>query len=92
MSPKSRRRKGKFSAQRSHAKGVPSRTTPAGPTVPSAVQPAAVARPKKVLAPEAPSPKVLSFAYSNISTELKTIGIMAGALLVVLIVVAIVLT
>jgi hypothetical protein len=57
----------------------------------AAVPVGAAVRPKAG-APAAPPTMATTFSHSRISTELKTIGILAGVLLVILIVLALVLS
>ncbi len=84
MPSKSRRRRGKFSAPRGKKKGVISRP-------PATVQQQAVTQAKKV-APVVSSPKsTLKPAISqhtNVATELRTIAILAGIMLIILVVLA----
>lgn len=93
--PKSRRSKGKYSAQAKRKKGSPSRP-------PVAVQQQAVAQPQeaapisRVPAPSAgaptPASKVASLRYPYVTTELRTIGILAAIMLTILIVLSLVLS
>ena len=88
MPAKSRRRKGKFSPQRK-----PQTTTatsqPVTPVQKSVAPKEPVSKTKP--APQAPTPMAVPMSYSTISAELKTIGIIGGALLIALIVIAILL-
>jgi len=94
--PKSRRRKGKFSPQ--SKKRREQARQPATPKPPVAAQTGqSVARPKIVTPPpSAATPMAKTAAVPttshNVTTELKTIGILAGTLLVILIVLALFLT
>jgi hypothetical protein len=89
MPAKSRRRKGKFTPQRK-----PQTTTatsrPVAPAQKSVVPKEFVPKGKSS-APQAPAPMAIPMSYSTISAELKTIGIIGGALLIALIVIAILL-
>jgi len=92
--PKSRRRKGKFSPQ--SKKRREQVRQPAMPKPPVAAQTGEpVSRPRQVgvVTPPsaaAPTAKVAAVpaTHGNVTTELKTIGILAGILLVILIVLA----
>jgi hypothetical protein len=90
--PKSRHRKGKFSPQ-SKKRREPVRQ-PATPKPPAAAQAGeSVSRPKIVTPPpRAATPTARTAAVPitshNVTTELKTIGILAGILLVILVVLA----
>jgi hypothetical protein len=93
--PKSRRRKGKFSPQskkRREQVGQPAMPQPA--VVAQTSEP--VARPKIVTPPSAAPAKVKAVTFAatshNVTTELKTIGILAGVLLVILVMLALFLT
>jgi hypothetical protein len=87
--PKSKHRKGKYSPQRRPQAAAPVRA--AQSQTPSAAAPqASVVRPKPA-APAAAAPPALPLSYSTISTELRTIGILAGLMLIALIVIAVVL-
>jgi hypothetical protein len=94
--PKSRRRKGKFSPQsKKRREPVRQPATPKPPVAAQTGQP--VSQPKIVTPlPRAATPTAKVVAIPTIShsvtTELKTIGILAGTLLVILIVVALFLT
>ncbi|OGO40462.1 MAG: hypothetical protein A2147_09180 [Chloroflexi bacterium RBG_16_57_8] len=86
--PKPKHRRGKYSAQRRPQAVAPGR--PGSPQPPAASTQQAAVRPKAT-APPAPAPMALPLSYSTISTELKTIGILAGVMLVALIVIALML-
>ena len=88
MPAKSRRRKGKFSPQRKPQ--VNTVTTQQAQVQKSVAPKESVPKPKST-APQAPTPMAIPASYTTISSELKTIGIIGGALLVVLIVIAILL-
>jgi hypothetical protein len=90
MPAKSRRRKGKFSPQRKQQiNTAPTQT--AAPVQQSVAPKESSPRPKSS-APQAPTPMAIPASYSKINTELKTIGIIGGALLIALIVIAILLS
>jgi len=83
MPGKSRHRKGKYSLQKRRKKGRPSRPAIAAqqPAVTQAQQPAS--------RPSAPAPstsvtKPAAVQYPYIATELRTIGILAGIMLIIL--------
>jgi hypothetical protein len=89
--PKSRRRKGKFSPQsKKRREQVRQPATPKPPVAAQTGEP--VSRPKIVTPPSAATltAKVAAVpaTHGNVTTELKTIGILAGILLVILIVLA----
>ena len=96
MPPRSKRKKGKYSPQRSQARAAqvstgapqpaPAATAPRAPQ--QATTPRPVVRPRAV-APSPATPMALPVSYSTISTELKTIGIMFVVMLVALIVIAV---
>ena len=104
MPSRSKHKKGKYSPQRSQPKPVPAR--PESPSVAAAglqggtPRPKAAGatsgpqvaapRPRTAAAPAPAAPVALPQSYATISTELKTIGIMAGVMLVALIVLALV--
>ena len=90
MPGKSRRKRGKYSIQ-SKKKGRPSR-----PRLP-AQQPAVAQTREPVSSPDmsapsasaaAPTAKPIAVRYPYIATELRTIGILAGIMLIILIVLA----
>jgi hypothetical protein len=94
--PKSRRRKGKFSPQsKKRREQVRQPATPKPPVAAQTAQP--VSQPK-IVKPPSGAPISTAKAASvptishNVTTELKTIGILAGILLVILIVLALFLT
>ena len=95
MSGKSRRRRGKYSLQSKKKKGRPNR-----PTV-LAQQPAVAQTHEPVSSPDASGPsasvptpmaKPAAVRYPHIATELWTIGILAGVMLIGLVVLALVLS
>jgi len=95
MPGKSRRRRGKYSPQSKKRKGRPNR-----PSV-FAQQPAVAQTHEPVSSPDAPVPsasvptpmvKPAAVRYPHIATELWTIGILAGVMLIVLVVLALVLS
>ena len=95
MTGKSRRGRGKYSAQSKKRKGRPARSAvPARPpAVPQAGE--SVASPGvPVPSPSAPTPiaKLATVRHPYIATELRTIGILGGIMLVVLVVLAFVLS
>ncbi len=85
MPSKSRRKRGKYSTQSTKKKSRPSRPA----TVAQTHQP--VASPS-VSVPTAPVAKPAAVHYPYIATELRTIGILAGIMLIVLVVLALVLS
>jgi len=95
MPGKSRRRRGKYSFQGKKKKGRPSR-----PTIltqqPAVAQTAEPVSSPSVSVPSAsvptPMAKPAAVQYPYIATELRTIGILAGIMLIVLIVLALVLS
>ncbi len=94
MPGKARRRKGKYSPPSKKRKGGPSRATI--PAQQSAVAPAdeLISSPRvSVPSASVPTPMVkpADIRYPHIATELRTIGIMAGVVLVILVVLALVL-
>ena len=95
MPGKSRRRRGKYSPQSKKRKSRPNR-----PSV-FAQQPAVAQTHEPVFSPDAPVPsasvptpvaKPEAVRYPHIATELWTIGILAGVMLIVLVVLALVLS
>ncbi len=86
MPAKSRRRKGKYSPQRKQQRKNISQRQAA--PVQQAVAPKVSSPKPKITIPQTPAPMAIPASYSTVSTELKTIGIMGGILLVVLIVIA----
>jgi hypothetical protein len=93
--PKSRRRKGKFSPQSKKRREQVGQ--PATPKPPLAAQTGQPVPPPKIVTPPpstAPTAKAAAVPTTshNITTELKTIGMLAGTLLVILIVLALFLT
>jgi len=93
MPSKSRRHRGKQPVQSKRKKGRPSRpTTPLQPPVEARVE-------KPVASPEVKVPSVITpapvtrpavISYPYVTAELRTIGILAGVMLIVLIVLALV--
>ena len=89
MPAKSRRKKSKFSPQRRpqgeatvrQAAAQPVRTQPSAPSSPPMSKPRAAA-------PVPQGPVTLPIPHTSVSTELKTIGILAGALVVILVILA----
>lgn len=91
--PKSRRRKGKFSPQsKKRREQVRQPAMPKPPVAAQTGEPLARPRQVGVVTPPsaAPTAKVAAVpaTHGNVTTELKTIGILAGILLVILIVLA----
>lgn len=95
MPGKSRRSRGKYSIQSKKKKGRPRRPTML------AQQPAAAQVPEAASSPQVPVPSVevptpmakpALVRYPYIATELRTIAILAGVMLIVLIVLALVLS
>ena len=89
MPAKSRRRKGKFSPQR---KPQVSTVTTQQAQVQKTVAPKESVPKPKLTAPQAPAPLAMPASYATIRSELKTIGIIGGVMLVALIVIAILLS
>ena len=91
MPDKSRRRKGKYSPQSKRRKGRPTRSTTVVQqrTVAQAREPVPIAN-VSASAAGAPAPvaKPVPVRYQYIATELRTIGILAGIMLIILIVLA----
>jgi hypothetical protein len=87
MPAKSRRKKGKFSPQRKQQVTAASQQSPR-PVQQAVVSKQPTSRPI-TSTPQAAAPAAKSFSYSNVPTELKTIGIIGGILLIALIVIAI---
>lgn len=91
MPRKSRRKRGKYSAKSKRRKDRLSHPTVAvqQPAVAQAREPTALPKaspsPKSVPVPVA---KPVAIRYQNVATELRTIGILAGILLIILIVLA----
>ena len=88
MTGKSRRKRGKQSPSRK-ARGqqrpaATTRTPVASPPSEVVSQPKAASRPATEPAPQSTRPQTIQFPY--ITTELRTIGILAGIILIVLIV------
>ena len=87
--PKSRRRKGKFTPQsKKRREQVRQPAMPQPPVATGTTEP--VSRPRIVTSPTTPATKTITIpaTYGNVTTELRTIGILAGVLLVILIVLA----
>ena len=98
MPGKSRRKRGKYSVQSKRQSGtVRSNTSVQPPTVAQAREPAppsnVPASPRVVPAPKTRLPatmmKSAAVRYSHVATELRTIGILAGIMLIVLILLAV---
>jgi hypothetical protein len=84
MPSKSRRRRGKYSAPRGKKKGIISRP-------PATVQQQTVTQAKKavpVVHPPTSTIKPAILQHTNVATELRTIAILAGIMLIILIVLA----
>ena len=95
MPGKSRRRKGKYSFQSKRKKGRP------GHPAVIAQQPAVAQTDEPVSSPKVPVPsasvptlmaKTAAVRYPYIATELRNIGILAGIMLIILVVLALVLS
>ena len=98
MTGKSRRRKSKYSAQSKKRKGTPARPVASAqqPTATREYEPAEPAASPELPVPVAniPTPTVKPgvVRYPYIATELRTIGILAGIMLIILIVLALILS
>jgi hypothetical protein len=91
MPAKSRHKKGKFSPQRKQRTNISPAPRPPAMTAPQPVAPKQPANKARSTPPPAAEPMALPLSYSTVSKELKTIGIIGGILLVVLIVIGILL-
>ena len=95
MPNKSRRSRGKYSAQVKKKKGRPSRPTMLAQQPATAQTHESVSSPKVPVAPvSVPTPMVkpAAISYPYVAAELRTIGILAGIMLIVLVVLALVLS
>lgn len=95
MTGKSRRQRGKNSAQSKKRKGGPSRTVVSSPQPAIAREHEPAASPNvPVTSVNVPTPiaKPAAVRYPYVATELRTIGILAGIMLIILIVLALVLS
>ena len=95
MTGKSRRRRGKYSAPSKKRKGGPGRpSVPIAPSAVARVQEPAASAGVPVSSASAPTLmiKPADIRYPYVATELRTIGILAGIMLTVLIVLALVLS
>ena len=90
MPGKSRRRRGKYLAKSKRRKGRLSHPTVEQQAVTQARKPVPLSKasPSPTSVPAAPVAKTVAIRYQNVATELRTIGILAGILLVILIVLA----
>ncbi len=92
MPGKSRRRRGKYIAKSKRRKGRLSHPTATvqQQAVAQAREPVPLSKasPSPTSVPAAPVAKTVAIRYQNVATELRTIGILAGILLVILIVLA----
>ncbi len=95
MPGKSRSRKGKYSAQGKKKKGRTGRPTMLAQQPATAQTHESVSSPKVPVAPvSVPTPMVkpAAISYPYVAAELRTIGILAGIMLIVLVVLALVLS
>ena len=91
MPAKSRRKKGRFSPQRQPQNAAPRPAAVQPPqTRPVIASSATVARPKTA-APVSQGPATLPIPHTNVVVELRTIAVLAGVLVVVLVVLSFVL-
>ncbi len=91
MPDKARRRRGKYSTPSKKKKGRPSRPTILAQQ-PAVAQTHEPVSPPNVSVPSASVAKPAAVLHPHIATELRTIGIMAGIMLIVLVVLTLVLS
>jgi hypothetical protein len=89
MSPKSRRKGNKYNKQRRVQSPAIARSATSGTGTEAGSPVSVTARPRPTAARASATANSVA-SYSNVPRELKTIGILAGALLIILIVVAVV--